>query len=383
MKQFFRLLTGIFCAFFLVIPLFCGMAEAQEISVSAQSAVLISADTSAVLYEKNAGQQLSMASTTKIMTALLALEEAERSGDAVVSITAEMVAVEGSSMGLQAGNEITLTNLAAGMLLASGNDAANAVALYLSGTQEKFADRMNRRAKELGMKNTHFVTPSGLDDDEHYSTAYDMALLAQEALKNESFRKLCSSSTYQVTFQEPEQKISYTNHNKLLRFYKGCIGVKTGFTKKSGRCLVSAAERDGVTLIAVTLNAPDDWNDHMAMLDYGFSRMKCVSFDGSDFSAEVPLVGADQQSIRVRGGQGGEVPLPIEEADQVTCRVLLPAFCYAPVQKGERLGRLQYYLGDSPVYSVPIFAEEDITALPKEPTFWESLFGQRRKTAHG
>ena len=376
MKRFFRQCIGGFCAFLLLLPLSSGAAEAQEISVSAQSAVLLSADTGAVLYEKDADLQLSMASTTKIMTALLALEEAERSDDPVVSVTEEMVAVEGSSMGLQAGNELTLTNLAAGMLLASGNDAANAAALFLSGTQEKFADRMNRRAEELGMKNTHFVTPSGLDDEEHYSTAYDMALLAMEALKNESFRRLCSSSTYQVTFQEPEQKVSYTNHNKLLRFYDGCIGVKTGFTKKSGRCLVSAAERDGVTLIAVTLNAPDDWNDHMAMLDYGFSQMKCVSFDGSDFSAEISLVGAEQQSIRVRGGQGGQVPLPIEEADQVTCRVMLPSFCYAPVKKGDRMGRLQYYLGDSPVYSVPIFAEEDVTAVQKEPTFWEKWFAR-------
>ena len=376
MKRFFRRLLGIFCAFLLFMPQSIGTAEAQEISVSAQSAVLISADTSAVLYDKNAEQQLSMASTTKIMTALLALEEAERSDDPVVSVTEEMVAVEGSSMGLQAGYELTLTNLAAGMLLASGNDAANAAALYLSGTQEKFADRMNRRAEELGMENTHFVTPSGLDDEEHYSTAYDMALLAQEALKNESFRKLCSSSTYQVTFAQPEQKVSYTNHNKLLRLYEGCIGVKTGFTKKSGRCLVSAAERDGITLIAVTLNAPDDWNDHMAMLDYGFSKMKCVSFDGSDFSAELPLVGAEQQSIRVRGGQGGVVPLPIEQADQVTCRVLLPAFCYASVKQGEKLGKLQYYLGDSPVYSVPIFAEESVAAVPRKPAFWEKWFSR-------
>ena len=376
MKRFFRRMIGILCAFLLLISQSTGRAEAQEISVSAQSAVLISADTSAVLYAKDADRQLSMASTTKIMTALLALEEAERSHDPVVSVTEEMVAVEGSSMGLQAGYELTLTNLAAGMLLASGNDAANAAALYLSGTQEKFADRMNRRAEELGMKNTHFVTPSGLDDEEHYSTAYDMALLAQEALKNESFRKLCSSSTYQVTFAQPEQKVSYTNHNKLLRLYEGCIGVKTGFTKKSGRCLVSAAERDGVTLIAVTLNAPDDWNDHMAMLDYGFSKMKSVSFDGSGFSAELPLVGAEQQSIRVRGGQGGQVPLPIEQADQVTCRVLLPAFCYAPVKKGEKLGRLQYYLGDSPVYSVPIFAEENVAVVLKEPSFWEKWFSR-------
>lgn len=376
MKKFFWRLSGVFCAFFLFTFGSLGTAGAEELSVSAQSAVLISGDTSTVLYEKNSRQQMSMASTTKIMTALLALEEAERADDPVVSITEEMVAVEGSSMGLQAGDELTLTNLAAGMLLASGNDAANAAALYLSGTQEKFADRMNRRAAEIGMENTHFVTPSGLDDEEHFSTAYDMALLAEEALKNEEFRRLCSSSTYQVTFKNPEKKVSYTNHNKLLRLYEGCIGVKTGFTKKSGRCLVSAAQRDGITLIAVTLNAPDDWNDHMALLDYGFSKMECVSFDGSSFSASVPVVGAEQHNFQVRGGAGGQVPLPIEEADQVTCRVLLPTFCYAPISEGDPIGRLQYYLGNSPVYSVPVFAAESVAIQPKKQKFWEKWFSR-------
>ena len=378
MKKRFRQAAGTLLALLLLLPL--GKAEAEEAqapkSLSAQSAVLISADTAAVLYEKNSQNQLSMASTTKIMTALLTLEEAERRGDPVIAITEEMVAVEGSSMGLQAGDEITLTNLAAGMLLASGNDAANAAALSLSGSQEEFAEKMKRRAEAIGMKNSHFVTPSGLDDEAHFSTAYDMALLAREALKNEAFRKLCSSSTYQVTFVQPEKKVSYTNHNKLLRFYEGCIGVKTGFTKKSGRCLVSAAERDGVTLIAVTLNAPDDWNDHMAMMDYGFSTMKSVSFDGSGLSFTLPVVGSERQVVRVRGGRGGSVSLPAKEADQVTCRAFLPAFCYAPLRAGEEVGRLQYYLGNSPVYSIPLFVEEDAAVQEKKPGFWESLFGR-------
>ena len=165
------------------------------------------------------------------MTALLALEEAEKEGDPTVTVTEEMVAVEGSSMGLRAGDELPLTGLAAGMLLASGNDAANAVALYLDGSQEAFAERMNRRAVEIGMGNTHFVTPSGLDDEAHYSTAFDMALLAREALKNNKFRELASSGTYQIAFDNPEKKVQYTNHNKLLWLYEGCIGVKTGFTK--------------------------------------------------------------------------------------------------------------------------------------------------------
>ena len=164
-----------------------------------------------------------------MMRALLTLEDSQGLGDPVVEITEEMVAVEGSSMGLQEGDRISLKNLAAGMLLASGNDAANAAALYLEGSIEAFADRMNSQAAELGMENTHFVTPSGLDGvdahgEGHFSTAYDMALLAREALKNETFRELCSSASYPVEFAEPVKQVTYTNHNKLLGWYEGCVG---------------------------------------------------------------------------------------------------------------------------------------------------------------
>lgn len=379
MKIFLRrLLCASLAAVFFATGVSAG-AETPPKSVSAQSAVLISADTASVLYEKNAYSQMSMASTTKIMTALLALEEAERGGDSAVEITEEMVAVEGSSMGLQAGDKITLTGLAAGMLLASGNDAANAVALYLSGSQENFACRMNDRAEEIGMKDSHFVTPSGLDDEAHYSTAYDMALLAREALKNDKFSELASSSTYQIDFLEPKKKVSYTNHNKLLWMYEGCIGVKTGFTKKSGRCLVSAARRDDVTLIAVTLNAPDDWDDHIALLDYGFFSVKSVSFDGSHFSARVPVAGSESESVSVRGVDGGSLSLPTEDAENVTSRAILPRFLYAPVQKGDKVGKIQYYLDGTEIYSLPILADESAACQEKKPGFWEKLFGRKEE----
>ena len=178
-------------------------ARGEELAVSARSAVLLSGESGAVLWEKNPRERLPMASTTKIMTALLTLEEAERAGDPAVDITEEMAAVEGSSMGLQAGDRLTLANLAAGMLLASGNDAANAAALFLDGSQEGFARRMNSRAEEIGMKDTHFVTPSGLDAEDHFSTAYDLALLAREALENEAFAELAASPRCEVTFIEP------------------------------------------------------------------------------------------------------------------------------------------------------------------------------------
>lgn len=360
----------------LLCVLFSVTAYAQEssISVSAQSAVLISAETGNVLYEKEAYSQLSMASTTKIMTALLTLEEAARTGDPVIEITDEMVAVEGSSMGLRAGDRLCLSALAAGMLLASGNDAANAAALYIGGSQEGFAELMNARARELGLENTNFVTPSGLDDDAHYSTSYDMALLAAHALENEDFARLAGSASCQVEFSEPAKKVGYTNHNKLLTLYEDCIGVKTGFTKKSGRCLVSAAERDGVRLIAVTLNAPDDWNDHIAMLDYGFSKLREFSFDASDFSASLPLVGSNIQSISVGGTKGEGLPMLPEDAQHITQRVHLPRFLYAPVKAGDTVGKVQYLLNGKEIYSIPLTVRETALYKQKEPTFFEKIF---------
>lgn len=356
------------------------VARAAEPEVSAQSAVVITADTGTVLFEKDAYSQRPMASTTKIMTALLTLEEAERLRDPVVEITQEMVAVEGSSMRLQAGDRLTLSSLAAGMLLASGNDAANSAALYLCGSLDAFVDRMNARAVELGMGNTHFVTPSGLDSQNadgrgHYSTAYDMALLARAALQNQRFRELCSSSSYQVEFVEPVKSVTYTNHNKLLTQYPGCVGVKTGFTKQAGRCLVSAAERDGALLIAVTLHDPDDWNDHAALLDYGFSQVESYALQGSDVKVTLPVVGSDAQWLTAQGTGGGSVTLPIRAGEQVQRKLYLPAFVYAPVQAGETIGEIRWYWKNTLLGSAPITAAESVQAQQPQPSFWERLFG--------
>lgn len=351
-----------------------------EVEVSAQSAVLMTADTGTVLYEKDAFSQRPMASTTKIMTALLTLEEGERLGDPVIQITEEMVAVEGSSMGLQAGDEISLSNLAAGMLLASGNDAANAAAIYLAGSLEDFVELMNQRAVEIGMEHTHFVTPSGLDGESadgrgHYSTAYDMALLAREVLQNEQFRELCSSASYAVDFARPVKHVTYTNHNKLLSQYEGCVGVKTGYTKQAGRCLVSAAERDGALLIAVTLDAPDDWKDHTVMLDYGFSQVEPFSLDGTAVSGTVPVVGSEQDSVSFSGRQGNTISLPLGESAHVTSQVYLPAFVYAPVKAGDKVGEIRWYWDGKLLGTVSLIANQSAQIQTREPGVWARLFG--------
>lgn len=358
----------------------CPVARAAGPEVSAQSAVVLTADTGAVLFEKDGHTPRPVASTTKIMTALLALEAAQEQGDPLVDITQEMVAVEGSSMGLQAGDSISLTGLAAGMLLASGNDAANAAALYLDGSLESFAARMNQRAAALGMADTHFVTPSGLDGEDaqglgHLSTAYDMALLARAALEDQAFRQLCSSPSLAVEFAEPVKRVTYTNHNKLLTQYQGCVGVKTGFTKEAGRCLVSAAERDGALLIAVTLNAPNDWEDHTALLDYGFSQVEPYQLAGGDVRLTVPVVGSPVEVMSLRGSNGGEVTLPLGQGAQVERVVHAPKFLYAPVEAGEQLGEICWYLEGQLLGSAPITAAGAAPLQEKAPSLWERLFG--------
>lgn len=358
----------------------CPVAQAAGPEVSAQSAVVLTADTGTVLFEKDGHTPRPVASTTKIMTALLALEAAQERGDPLVDITQEMVAVEGSSMGLQAGDSISLTGLAAGMLLASGNDAANAAALYLDGSLESFAARMNQRAAALGMEDTHFVTPSGLDGEDaqgmvHLSTAYDMALLARAALEDQAFRQLCSSPSLAVEFAEPVKRVTYTNHNKLLTQYQGCVGVKTGFTKEAGRCLVSAAERDGALLIAVTLNAPNDWEDHAALLDYGFTQVEPYPLAGGDVRLTVPVVGSPVEVVSLRGSNGGEVTLPLGQGAQVERVVHAPKFLYAPVEAGEQVGEICWYLEGQLLGSAPLTAAGAAPLQEKAPSLWERLFG--------
>lgn len=343
-----------------------------DLSVSAQSAVLICAESGEILFERNADKQLSMASTTKIMTSLLALEAGTPEKEIVV--TKEMVSVEGTSMGLMAGDSVSLRELVYGMLLQSGNDAANTVAYVVGGSPERFAEMMNARADEIGMKNTNFVTASGLDDEEHYSTAYDMALLAAECLKNPEFAAICSQKTAKLTYGNPPYARTLTNHNRLLWSYPDSIGVKTGFTKKSGRCLVSAAKRGGVTLIAVTLNAPDDWSDHKEMLDYGFSVCKSSLLTCDLSQTVLPVSGGKKDAVSLR------LSYEAEGLDGSECVLLIKPFEYAPVNEGDSVGKAVFLNKGRVVAEIPVEAAENVEAhiVPvvreKEKGFFEKIY---------
>lgn len=352
------------CALVLVCAALTPAFYADAVSVSAEAAALVCAETGEVLFEKAAHTRLPMASTTKIMTALLTLEAASPQREVIV--TQDMVAVEGTSMGLLPGDTASYYALACGMLLSSGNDAANTAATAIGGSLPAFAARMNARALQIGMTDTHFVTPSGLDDEAHYSTAYDMALLACEALRNPQFANICARESVRVSYGNPPYPRTLTNHNRLLRLYDGCIGVKTGFTKKSGRCLVSAARRDGVTLVAVTLRDPDDWNDHISLFEYGFSAVQCVPLDGDVSAVRIPVTGGAKGRV---GVSCAAPPRAVSvEAAQVRRTVYAPAFLYAPVSKGTVVGRAEYTCGGKTVCTVDLVADGSVSARPVQRT---------------
>ena len=335
------------------------VSASENLNISAKSAALMCMDTGEVLFEKSATQKLPMASTTKIMTALILAEQPDLSK--TVKVTKQMITVEGSSMGLLEGDTVSYRDLLYGMLLASGNDAANTTAYVLGGSIKGFAKIMNKKAKELGLKNTSFVTPSGLDDKNHYTTAKDLAVLTSFALKNTAFRTACSSKQAVLFYGNPPYKRILTNHNKLLESYKGLIGVKTGFTKKSGRCLVSAARRNGVTLVIATLNGGDYWNDHMALYNYAFSLVERRELPMVPVT-ELPVAGGVSTQVAVAPDATPSCVLRIGE--EVHTRVELPTFLWAPVLAGQTVGQITYTAGDRVVAVVPLRAATIVNARP-------------------
>ena len=335
---------------------------------NAKGMVLMDGRTGRVLFGVNPDERLPMASTTKIMTALLALEQPNIDTSFVVDAAA--IRVEGTSMGLTEGDSVTLRVLAGGMLLASGNDAANAAAVYIDGSQGAFARRMNRRAAEIGMENTSFVTPSGLDNENHYSTARDMGLLACEALKNPDFAAICASPSMKLAYGNPPYDRWLSNHNRLLREYKDAVGVKTGFTKKSGRCLVSAASRGDILLVCVTLGAADDWNLHKRALDAGFEAL--TAYEPSSFlpkDLRVPVTGGTRSSVRVTGGGEAlsqKLALTAEEAGRVEVSARLSALEYAPVEEGQIVGEAVLTLDGETLAEIPLVSRDVSPAKPRE-----------------
>lgn len=330
----------------------------QKEDRSASAYIVMEATTGRVLYGKNIHERLAMASTTKIIGALMVLEQENL--DEYFMVDSDAIQVEGSSMGLTEGDLVSLYSLACGMMLPSGNDAANAAGVRLYGSIDGFVEAMNQKAEELGLSDTHYVTACGLDAPDHYSTAFDLAKLTRIALQNEDFAYICSQSNMKVKFGDPPYERWLKNYNRLLELYPDCIGVKTGFTDDAGRCLVSASERNGMTLICVTLNAQDDWSLHASLYDKCFESYSMTPLP--DIPSSITLAGDKLQEngieseLMLKPAYEASVPLKSGESARLTATVLCKPFAYAPAQPGRVYAQTLFSLDGYPLCSVPMVA---------------------------
>ncbi len=342
--------------FVIGILLFCPIRASAEVEVSAESAIVIDAYSKRILFEKNAYSKRAMASTTKIMTALVAIEELKL--DDVVTVSPFAASTEGSSIWLSPGEHMTVEDLLYGLMLSSGNDAATALAEHTAGSVEAFTVLMNKRANEIGALNTNFTNPHGLPDDSHYTTAYDLALISANAIHNSLFKTICSTKAKTISWESSQWDRSLTNHNKLLNMYDYTIGVKTGYTKKAGRCLVSAAEKDGQLLIAVTLSAPDDWNDHIKLYEHCFDKYTAFTACKKGDSAGLYVAdNKDAESVGLVYGDDFTVSVANDETDNIELKNKLN-ITY-PVKKGQTIGVCEIYFSGSCIGNVDILAAND------------------------
>ncbi len=346
-----------FAAMIAISTLMISSADVYAIADSARAACVINAATSEIVFEKNADERLPMASTTKIMTAYTALKSS--TADEAVKISINAQNQEGSSMYAKAGDSVAMLDMLYGLMLNSGNDAAVAIAEHVSGDIESFAQLMNKNAAEMGAMNTSFRNPNGLHDESHFTTAADLALITCKAMEHAEFRGIVKTQSYSASsLIDPQKKYELYNHNKLLKSYDGAVGVKTGYTKAAGRCLVSAAERDGMMFIAVTLNDPDDWNTHKELLD-------------SAFASHYPVTAVKRgECIKklVRGGKTytlsaqESVTVPVKEnaATQIGIEVHMASNLDGAINKGERVGCIDVFVDGIKTDTVAVTADNDI-----------------------
>ena len=325
-------------------------------SVSARAATLYEPETETFVYTKNANERLGMASTTKIMSALIALESIEP--DRLIQVDDRAIGIDGSSIYLERGEIMSAEDLIYALMLNSANDAAEALAYEISGNLEGFCAMMNERAEGLGLQDTHFSNPHGLDASEHYSTAHDLAIIAAEALKNPKFKEISSTKIHEITSNLKTRVL--VNHNKLLKMYDGCIGVKTGYTQMTGRSLVGAAERDDLRLISVTIDAPNDWSDHKRLLDFGFSIVHSLNLIGEhEFSYSLPVLNGKAKSINVQNKDELKY-IYMYNAPTVTKEIRMPRYAPAPISRGDVVGSIVFKCNGKIIASTDIIAVESV-----------------------
>ncbi len=344
------------------------VAYAEEVDTSAKSHVLMEATTMRVLSEKNPHSKLPMASTTKIMTCLLAIEQGDL--QEVVTVPKEGAGVEGSSMYLVEGEKLPLLDLVYGLMISSGNDAAVTIAIHVSGSVEAFAELMNNRAQEIGAINTNFVTPNGLHDDEHYTTAYDLALISSFALANPVFAEIVSTQSKHIPADEDSADHYLTNKNKILYEYDGGNGIKTGYTSDAGKCLAASAYRDGMQLVAVVLNDSNMFEDCMSLFNMGFSSYSMVNVAApGDSYGQLPVTEGVNSFVNTTTFTEINLPLSQNEVNILSESVQLEQSVSAPVRAGELVGYTEYTLDGELLARRGIYSADSVVKNDYEYNF--------------
>ena len=344
-------------------------AGEESLAITAKSSILIDANTGRVLYSNNANEKLAIASTTKIMTALLALDKGDL--DKKIKVKKEYTGVEGSSIYLTEGEEISKRDLLYGLMLRSGNDSATALAYETGGTIEGFSDLMNKKAKSIGALSSHFLNPHGLHEENHYSTAYDLAIITREAMKNEEFREIFKAKTWKA---DREINTHFYNKNKTLWQYEGGNGGKTGFTKAAGRCLVSTASRNGIQLISVVINDGNWFNNCYSLMDYGFENYKSfVIHSKGQFIKSIDLTNGDKDKVNIVTKEELIIPLKTEERQKIKIVAKLPSILNAPIQEGENIGYLQVLLDGELISTTELVSKTKIEKKSKHNKLIEAL----------
>ncbi|AOY77100.1 D-alanyl-D-alanine carboxypeptidase family protein [Clostridium formicaceticum] len=344
---------------------------AEEVHANGRASIVMDVETGRILYENNIYEQLPMASTTKIMTALLAIENIPE--DKMVKIHPKAQGVEGSSIYLEANEKVRMIDLLYGLMLRSGNDAATAIAYEVSGSIEEFAQLMNLRAKEIGAKNTNFVNPHGLHDENHYTTAYDLALITREALKNPIFKEVVKTKFWTA---ERDGYKHFANKNKTLSICEGGDGVKTGFTKKSGRCLVASATRNNMQFVAVTLNDGDWFNTTNELLNRCFEDyVPYTVFEEGDLTKKVLVEDGKKDALYIHIPTTLIIPIKQEESGKVLSVIKTPEVLQAPVIKGQKIGQIVTYLDGKLVNTTDLFTNEHIDELTTKEKILKKFFG--------
>lgn len=325
---------------------------AKKVQASTNSSeIILEFESGRILYEKNINEKMFMASTTKILTAITVIENCNI--DDIVTVTDKTIGVEGSSIYLEAGEKLSIKDLLYGLMLRSGNDCAETLAVYCSGSIRNFAELMNATAKRIGAFNSNFVNPHGLHDDNHYTTAYDLALISRYAMKNQIFREIVSTESIQIPFSTRNTKRFLINKNKMLKEFDGSTGIKTGFTKKAGRCLVSSCFRNGMELICVVLNCPPMFERSKTLMTECFNKYKNYKLFESDHIVDFIKTDSEDCGLYIKN----DIIVPLTETEFENIKIIYdyPNFIEKPFKKDTEIGFIKIYIENNLIFSEKVY----------------------------